>query len=101
MRSYRVPEYTLIDIYSALRLDDCVRRGTLYEDAIQQQVSGAHLCSDPAATSYYRRIRTHSGSDIARIHYVMCPIAGIIGRWISTVKVGDITFHRVGHQMRP
>ncbi len=97
----QVPEYTLQDMYDALGLDQCVTAGNLHEDAAYEQLTGARMCSDPAAISYFRRLRTAHGRSVARLHYVECPYSGIIGRWVSAIQVGDVTFYRVGHQPRP
>ena len=98
MPSVRVPEYELADLFAALG----IWRG-LDEDRFEfrmEAMTPARLCAMPGATSYYARLRADD-RDWARVHYVECPIAGVIGRWPSALRIGDVTLYRVGHQPRP
>ena len=98
MPSVRVPEYELADLFAATgvwrALDEGLATGPI-EDA-----GPARLCSLPGATSYYARVR-RDDHEWARAHYVECPVAGVIGRWPSALRVGGVTLYRVGHQARP
>lgn len=99
-----VPEYVLLDIYAALGIDECLSAGTLYEDTAREQIGGAYICAEHGAIHYFRRIRvTTTHASVVRIHYVECPIDGIVGRWLSSLKVSGITFYRASrdHEPRP
>ena len=98
MPSVRVPEYELADLFAALGIWRALDDGTA--GARMEGSTPARLCAMPGATSYYARVRAED-HDWARVHYVECPIAGVIGRWPSALRVGDVTLYRVGHQVRP
>ena len=98
MPSVRGPEYELADLFAALgiwrALDDRIA------EARTEGPTPARLCAMPGATSYYARPRAED-HEWARAHYVECPIAGVVGRWPSALRIGDVTLYRVGHQVRP
>lgn len=98
MPSVRVPEYELSDLFDALGIWPLLDAGSVNTD--EGAAAPARLCSIPGALSYYARL-TASGGEQARVHLVDCPIAGIVGRWPSALRVGDVTLYRVGHQARP
>ncbi|MYA18681.1 MAG: hypothetical protein F4Z25_00040 [Chloroflexi bacterium] len=98
MPSVRLPEYELADLFGALGVWRCLDEGS-----VEQRVEPSHparLCALPGAVSYYVRL-LEGRREWARVHYVECPIAGVIGRWPSALKVGDVTLYRIGHQARP
>ena len=98
MPSVRLPEYELADLFAALGVWRCLDEGS-----VDQRVEPSHparLCALPGAVSYYARL-LDGRQEWARVHYVECPIAGVIGRWPSALRVGDVTLYRVGHPERP
>lgn len=98
MPSVRVPEYELADLFAALGIWSLLDEGS---SAVNESAAvPARLCSIPGATSYYARLAARGGEQ-ARVHLVDCPIAGVVGRWPSALRVGDVTLYRVGHQTRP
>ena len=98
MPSVRVPEYELADLFAALGIWPLLDQGSTTVD--EAAATPARLCSIPGALSYYARLTTRAGEQ-ARVHLVDCPMAGVVGRWPSALKVGDVTLYRVGHQIRP
>jgi len=98
MPSVRVPEYELADLFTALEIWSRLDEGSTTVD--ERAAAPARLCSIPGAISYYARLTTRGGEQ-ARVHLVDCPIAGVVGRWPSALRVGDVTLYRVGHQARP
>lgn len=98
MPSVRVPEYELADLFAALGIWRGLDEGSL--DVRTEALTPARLCAMPGSTSYYARVRADD-RDWARVHYVECPIAGVIGRWPSALRIGEVTLYRVGHQGPP
>ena len=98
MPSVRGPEYELADLFAALGIWRALDEGAVAVDL--DGSTPARLCAMPAAISYYARVRARD-HEWARAHYVECPIAGVIGRWPSALRIGDVTLYRVGHQVRP
>ena len=97
MPSIRLPEYELSDLFAALGV-----WRALDEGIVPTRVEASHparLCALPGAASYYVRLLDGDG-EWARVHCVECPVAGIIGRWPSAIRIGDVTFYRIGHQAR-
>lgn len=97
MRSVCLPEYELADLFDALGVWECLDAGTVAERL--DRWDPATKCALPGAASYYTRL-LDGEREWARVHYVACPIAGVIGRWPSALKVGDVTLYRIGHQTR-
>ena len=98
MPSVRLPEYELDDLFSALGILPLLDAGSVNTD--EGTAVPARLCSIPGAISYDARL-TARGGERARVHLVDCPLAGVVGRWTSALRVGDVTLYRVGHQARP
>lgn len=98
MLSVRLQEYELADLFDALGVWRCLDAGTI---AVRLESSQpAALCTLPGAVSYYMRL-LDGEREWARVHYVDCPVAGIVGRWPSSLKIGGVTLYRRGHQQRP
>ena len=98
MPSVRLPEYELSDLFAALGVWRCLDERSV---AVRAEPSHpARLCALPGAASYYARV-LDGEREWARVHYIECPIAGVIGRWPSALRIGDLTMYRLGHQQRP
>lgn len=98
MPSVLLPEYELADLFDACG----VWRG-LDAGVFRERLDISHpasLCVLPGAASYYTRV-LDGEREWARVHYVECPVAGVIGRWPSAIRIGEVTLYRVGHQQRP
>ena len=98
MPSARLPEFELSDLFAALGIWRCLDEGAVA--ARTEPPHPARLCALPGAASYYARL-LDGEREWARVHYIECPIAGVIGRWPSALRIGDLTLYRVGHQQRP
>lgn len=98
MPSVRLPEYELADLFDACGVWRGLDAGALRER--RDSGSPASLCALPGALSYYTRV-LDGEREYARVHYVECPVAGVIGRWPSALRVGEVTLYRTGHQPRP
>lgn len=97
MVSTRIPEYMLHELFRSEGIWDGLESGSLTE-RIETSHVPARLCSMVGARSYFSRVFRADGVAVARIHYVDCPVAGIIGRWPSALKVADdVTVYRIGH----
>lgn len=100
----QIPEYELDDLFSALRIWDGLDNHSLTEIRSPDPPEPAKMCALNGSTSFYSRVTLQfdSGSNVqARIHYTDCLFGGIIGRWTSVLKIGDVTLYRRGHQRRP
>lgn len=98
MPSVRVPEYELDDLFSALGIWSLLDEGSSTVD--EAEATPARLCAIPGALPYYARLTTRSAEQ-ARVHLINCPMAGVVGRWSSALRVGDVTLYRVDHEARP
>ena len=94
----RVPEYELADLFAALGIWRALDDGTA--GARAEGSTPARLCAMPGAISYGARVPARD-RELARVHYVECPIAGVVGRWPSALRISDVTLYRVGRQARP
>ena len=77
MPSVRVPEYELVDLFAALGIWRALDESTVAGG--MEGSTPARLCAMPGAISYDARFRARD-RELARVHFVECPIAGIIGR---------------------
>ena len=98
MPSVRLPEYELSDLFTALGVWRCLDERSV---AVRAEPSHpARLCALPGAASYCARV-IDGEREWARVHYIECPSAGVIGRWPFALRIGDLTMYRLGHQQRP
>ena len=97
MPSVRVPDFILDDLFEAMGIWRCLESGQLNERLDKSHP--AKMWSLPGAESCYTRL-VDGKREYARIHYVACPLQGIIGRWPSSLKIDDVTVYRIGHQAR-
>jgi hypothetical protein len=101
VRSLKIPEYALADLFREQRIAERVESGEVTERLESTSVTAARLCSDTYSESYYLRLFDTAGAMVGRVHCIWCPLAGVVARWPSAILVGGITYFRVGHQPRP
>lgn len=102
MRSLKIPEYALADLFGEQRIFERLASGEVTERLESKtSVTSARLCSDTYSESYYLRLVDASGLMIGRVHCIWCPLAGVIARWPSALMVDGVTYYRVSHQQRP